>query len=60
MKNIAIRQIFNLQGEKIDKNLEVIMDEIAKAYSIGNRNYKINEEDVIIFKIRYSKVIKTL
>lgn len=60
MKNIAIRQIFNLQGENIDKDLEVIIDEIAKAYSIDNSTYKINEEDVVISKIRYFKVIKTL
>lgn len=60
MKSRAIGQFFNLQGKKIDDNLEVIVDKIAKIYSTGNKTYETYEEDIVIPKIGYSKAIKAL
>ena len=57
---MAIRQFLNLQGEEIDTDLEIIMDEIAKAYSTGDRTHKMDEEDVVIPKVRYSEIMKSL
>ena len=36
------------------------MDEIAKAYSTGNRIYETDEEDVVIPRVGYSEAIKAL
>ena len=36
------------------------MDKITKVYSIGDKTYKTDEQDIIIFRIRYFKVVKTL
>lgn len=57
---MAIKQFLNLQREEIDNDLEVIVDEIAKAYSIDNKTYETDKKDIVIFKIGYSKAIKAL
>lgn len=55
---MAIGQFHNPQKEKVDDDLEVIVDKIAKAYNIDNRIYETNEEDIIISKIEYSEAMK--
>ena len=57
---MAIGHTLNPQGEKIDDNLAVIVVEIAKAYSIGDRTYETNEEDVVIPEVRYSEAMQAL
>ena len=57
---MAIRQFLNPQGEKGDDDLEVIVDEIAKAYSIGDRTHETDEEDVVIPRVGYSEIMKAL
>lgn len=57
---MTIRQFFNLQEEKIDNDLKVIVDKITNAYSIDEKTYETDKEDVIILIIRYFEVIKTL
>lgn len=60
LKNMAIWQFLNLQGKEIDDDFEVIIDKIAKAYSIGNKTHKIDKENVVIPKVKYSEIIKVL
>lgn len=57
---MAIRQFLNPQGKEIINDLEVIVDEIAKAYSTGNKTYKTNKENIVIPKIRYFKIMQAL
>lgn len=45
---MAIEQVLNPEGEEVDDDLDVIVDEIAKAYSVGDRTHETNEEDVVI------------
>lgn len=42
--------------DKPDKTVE----EIAKAYSIGDGEFKTDEKDVVIFKVSYTKTFQTL
>lgn len=55
---MAIKQFFNLQKEKIDNNLKIIINKIFKVYNIDNKTYKINKKNIIIFNIGYFKIIK--
>lgn len=57
-KNIAIRQFFNLQIKEVDNDLKVIINKITKAYSIGDKTYKTDEENIIISNVGYFKAIK--
>ena len=57
---MAIGQFLNPQEENVDDGEEVIVDEIAKAYSIGDRNHETDEEDVIVPKVRYSEAMQAL
>lgn len=57
---MAIGQFLNLQKEKVDNDLEIIINKIAKAYSTGNRIHKTNKKDVVIFKIGYFEAIQAL
>lgn len=59
-KSMAIGQFLNPQEENVDDGEEVIVDEIAKAYSIGDRNHETDEEDVIVPKVRYSEAMQAL
>lgn len=34
------------------------MNKIAKAYSIGNKTHETNEEDIVIPRVGYFKVMK--
>ena len=58
--SMAIGQFLNPQEENVDDGIEVIVDEIAKAYSIGNRTHETDEEDVIVPKVGYSEAIQAL
>lgn len=58
--SMAIEQFLNPQEENIDNNVEVIIDEIAKAYSIGNKTHEMDEKDVIIPKVGYFEAIQAL
>ena len=55
---MAIGQFLNLQGEEVDNDLEVIVDKIAKAYSIGDKTHETDEEDNVIPRVRYFEAIK--
>lgn len=44
---MAIKQFFNLQEEKIDYNLKVIIDKIIKSYNIGNKIYKTAKKNTL-------------
>lgn len=57
---MAIDQFFNLKKKKIDNNIEIIIDKIVKAYNIGEKTYKIDEEDVIISNIEYTEIMQAL
>lgn len=50
-KSMAINRVLNLEGEEIDDDLEVIVDEIAKAYSIGDRTHETDEENIVIPRV---------
>lgn len=58
-KNIAINQFLNPEGEEVDDDLKVIMDKIAKAYSIGDRIYEIDKENIVMPKVGYFEAIKS-
>lgn len=60
LKNITINQFLNSKEEKVDDNLEVIVNEIAKAYSIESRTYETDKKDIIIFRVEYFEIIKSL
>ena len=60
LKSMAIGQFLNLQGEEVDDDLEVIMNEIAKAYSTSNKTHETNEEDVVIPKLGAMKAFQKL
>ena len=59
-KSMAIDQFLNPQGEEVDDDLEVIVDEIAKAYSVGDRTHETDEEDIVIPSVGYSEAMKSL
>lgn len=59
-KSMAIGQFLNLREENIDDDMEVIVDEIAKAYNIGDRTHETDEEVVTIPKVGYSEAIQAL
>lgn len=58
MKSIAINQFLNSEDKKIDNNLKVIIDKIAKIYSIEYKIYKTDKRDIIISKVKYFTIIK--
>lgn len=45
---MAIGQFLNPRDENIDNDAEVIVDEIAKTYSIGDKTHETDEEDVVV------------
>lgn len=57
---MAIGQFLNLREENVDDDMEVIVDEIAKAYNIGDRTHETDEEVVTIPKVGYSEAIQAL
>ena len=55
---MIIGQFFNYKENKINNYIKFIINEIMKAYtSMSDKTYKIDEEDIIISKIGYIKVI---
>lgn len=44
--------------KSIDDTIKIIVNEIVKAYIIGNKLYKTDKEDVIIPKIGHGKVFQ--
>lgn len=59
-KSMAIGQFLNPQEEKVDDDVEVIVDEIVKAYSTGDRTHETDEEDVIIPKVGCAEAMQAL
>lgn len=57
---MAIRQFLNPREKNIDDDVEVIIDEIAKAYRIWDRTHERDEEDVTVPKVGYSEAIQAL
>lgn len=57
---MAIAQFLNPQEEKVDNDVEVVVDEIVKAYSTGDRTHETDEEDVIIPKVGYTEAMQAL
>lgn len=57
---MAFGQFFNLQEKNVDNNIKIIIDEIIKAYNIGNRTYKTDKKDVIVPKVGYSEAMQAL
>ena len=39
---------------------EIVVDKIVKAYSVGERLYETDEEDVIIPKVGYGEALQAL
>lgn len=50
----------NFQEKKVDNNFNIITDQIAKAYNVGDSSYKIDKEDMVILKVRYLEVMQDL
>lgn len=48
---MAINHFFNLKSENINNNLKVIINKIAKSYSIKNKTYRIDKKDIIYLKL---------
>lgn len=48
---MAIDQFLNPEGEEMDDDLEVIVDEIAKVYSTRDRTHETDEEDIVIPRV---------
>lgn len=57
---MKIRQFLNFKYKNVDNDIEIVIDEIIKAYSISNKTYKIDKKDVIMPKIGYLKIMQTL
>lgn len=57
---MAIGQFLNPHKEKVDNDVEVIVDKIVKAYSTGDRTHETDEEDVIIPKVGYVEAMQAL
>ena len=57
---MAIKQFLNPESEKVDDDLKVIVNKIAKSYSSVDRTHEIDEKDVIIPKIGDSETMKAL
>lgn len=57
---MAIGQFLNPREKNIDDDVEVIIDEIAKAYRIGDRTHERDEEDVTVPKVGYSGAMQAL
>lgn len=57
---MAIKQFLNLEGEEVDDDLQIIVDEITKSYSVGDRTHETDEEDIVIPKVGYSEAMKAL
>lgn len=54
---MAIRQFLNSQEKKIGNDLEIIIDKIVKVYSIDDKTYKTNKENIIISKSGYFEIM---
>lgn len=50
----------NSESENVDDDLKVIVNKIAKSYSVVNRTNKTDEKDGIIPKIGYWEAMKAL
>lgn len=57
---MSIDQFLNPLDESIDDTAEIVVDEIAKAYSVGERLYETDEEDVIIPKVGHGEALQAL
>lgn len=57
---MAIEQFFDLQKENINNKIKVIINKTAKTYNIGNKTYKTDEKNVIVFQVRYFKAMQAL
>lgn len=57
---MAIGQLLNPREKNIDDDVEVIIDEIAKAYRIGDRTHERDEEDVTVPEVGYSEAMQAL
>lgn len=57
MTSIAVTQFLNLQEDKVDNDMEIVVNKIVKAYSISNQIYETDKDDVIILNVRYIKAI---
>ena len=44
----------------MDDDLVVVLDEITKAYSVGDRTPETDNEDLIILKFQYSEAMQAL
>ncbi len=51
LKSMAIDQFLNPEGEEMDDDLEVIVDEIAKVYSTRDRTHETDEENIVIPRV---------
>lgn len=60
IKIMTTGQFLNPKKENINNDVEVIVDEIAKAYSIGDKTNEINQQDLIISKVSYLEVMQAL
>lgn len=47
-ESMAIGQFLSPRDENINDDAEVIVDEIAKTYSIGDKTHETDEEDVVV------------
>ena len=57
---MSIDQFLNPLDKSIDNMAEIVVDEIAKAYSVGERLYETNEEDIIIPKVEHGEALQAL
>lgn len=57
---MAIDQFLNPEGEEMDDDLEVIVDEIAKVYNTRDKTHETDEEDIVIPRVGYSETMKSL
>lgn len=57
---MAIKQFLNAEGEEVDDDREVVVDEIATLYSVGDKTHETDEEDVVIPQVGYFGAMKAL
>lgn len=54
---MAIELYFNSQKEKIDNNVDIIINKSVSAQNIGDKIHRIDKNNVIISKVGYTKVV---
>ena len=59
-QSMAIGQFLNPSEEEIDDESDEIVEGIAKAYSIGDRTHKTDEEDVVIPRVSHAEALQAL